>query len=305
MPFEVSLAAAAVVVSIPLLWWSLVGLGNRPSPVVTRNLAGGRVQVTDQRQIALERSAFERAIRPAVNALARRARRLTPAGWVEALERRIALAGASDSWPIERVLAIKLILGFGGLVLGLVQFNIHRTLPFLVLSVLLVALGYFVPDLVLNKRAKERQNFIQNALSDTMDQVTISVEAGLGLDAALGRVGQSGRGPLAEELIRTLHEIKVGVPRDQALHNLAERTQVPELRHFVFAILQAEHYGLPIAQVLRTQSAELRVKRRQRAEERAMKMPVKIVFPLVLCIFPTLFIVLLGPAVIRIARSLF
>jgi tight adherence protein C len=138
-----------------------------------------------------------------------------------------------------------------------------------------------------------------------MDQLTISVEAGLGFDAALARVSTAGQGPLAEELRRLLGEIKVGVPRREALRHLLDRTEVQELRHFVLALQQAEEYGLPVARVLRVQAAELRIKRRQRAEEQAMKVPVKIVFPLVLCIFPSLFVVLLGPAVIRVMRTLF
>jgi tight adherence protein C len=171
------------------------------------------------------------------------------------------------------------------------------------LSVVLGTLGYFTPDVLLYGRAAERMDAIRLALPDTLDQLTISVEAGLGFDAALQRVANSGSGPLAEELHRTVNEITVGIPRAQAFRHLLDRTDVPELRAFVVALQQAEQYGLPTARVLRVQSAELRVKRRQRAEERAMKMPVKIVFPLVVCIFPALFIVLLGPALIRIIRT--
>ncbi len=170
---------------------------------------------------------------------------------------------------------------------------------------MLALIAYLLPDLVLRLQGRDRQQAIQTALPDVLDQMSISVEAGLGFDAALGRVVESGRGPLVDELQRTLREIAIGVPRKQAFRNLVERTDVPELRHFVFAVNQAEEYGLPIAQVLRVQSKELRVIRRQRAEERAMKLPVKIVFPLVFCIFPALFVVLLVPAAIRIfeARS--
>jgi tight adherence protein C len=165
--------------------------------------------------------------------------------------------------------------------------------------------GYVLPDLLLWSRGKERQEIIQRELPDTLDQLTISVEAGLGFDAALTRVASTGQGPLAEELRRLLGEVKVGVPRGEALRHLLDRTDVQELRHFVLALQQAEEYGLPVARVLRIQSSELRVKRRQRAEEQAMKIPVKIVFPLVLCIFPALFVVLLGPAMIRVMRTLF
>lgn len=164
--------------------------------------------------------------------------------------------------------------------------------------------GYLVVDAILYGRGRERQKLILKQLPDSLDQLTISVEAGLGFDAALQRVASTESGPLAEELSRVLGEVKVGVPRSEALKSLIDRTDVYELRHFVLAIRQAEQFGLPIARVLRIQSGELRVKRRMRAEEQAMKVPVKIVFPLVLCIFPALFVVLLGPAMIRVARAL-
>ncbi len=126
------------------------------------------------------------------------------------------------------------------------------------------------------------------------------MEAGLGFDAALGRISRSGRGPLAAEIARLLQELRMGVPRAEALENLLERTDVPELRQFVHAVTQAETYGVPVTRVLRSQSVEQREKRRFRAEERAMKLPVKVIFPLVFCILPTLFIVVLGPAFVHL-----
>jgi tight adherence protein C len=162
-----------------------------------------------------------------------------------------------------------------------------------------------VPDLILWGRARERQDLIRRELPEVLDQLTVCVESGLGFDAALQRVGSKGAGPLSEELQRTLNELAVGVPRRDALGNLVSRTDVDELRRFVVAVRQADEFGLPVARVLRIQSRQLRERRRLSAEERAMKMPVKIVFPLVLCIFPALFVVLLGPAVIRVMRTLF
>ncbi len=137
-------------------------------------------------------------------------------------------------------------------------------------------------------------------LADTLDQMTIAVEAGLGFESAMARAGRNGKGPLAEELVRTLQDIAVGQPRRDAYLALAERTGVPDLRRFIRAVVQADAYGVSIADVLRTQAQEMRLKRRQRAEEKAMQIPVKVIFPLILCILPTLFIVLLGPAVLRI-----
>jgi tight adherence protein C len=175
------------------------------------------------------------------------------------------------------------------------------TLPVLVGAVVIVV-GYFLPELLLHSRAQERSTKIALELPDTLDQMTIAVEAGLGFDAAMARAGKNGQGPLAEELIRTLQDMQVGQSRRQAYDALGSRTDVPDLRKFVRAIVQADKYGVAVADVLRTQAAEMRIKRRQRAEEKAMQIPVKVIFPLMLCILPVLFIVLLGPAVLDIVR---
>lgn len=257
----------------------------------------------DVRIAMLERPMTERVVRPGVAALARRARQLTPAELVKSLERRIALAGVGATWPIERVLAAKLTLGGGGLLLGLLNLATKPSGGALLIALLLVSVGYFVPDFALYHFSIKRQEEIQDELADTLDQITVTVEAGLGFEASMDRAARSGGGPLKRELSRTLRDIQLGVPRAQALENLLQRTDVRDLKNFVHAVLQSERYGIPIAQILRVQSAELRTKRRQRAEERAMKVPVKIVLPLMLCILPTLFIVLLGPAVIRISNS--
>ncbi|MDP9429224.1 MAG: type II secretion system F family protein, partial [Actinomycetota bacterium] len=131
----------------------------------------------------------------------------------------------------------------------------------------------------------------------------IAVEAGLGFESAMARAGKNGKGPLAEELVRTLQDIGVGQPRREAYLALAERTGVPDLRRFVNAVIQADQYGVSIADVLRTQASEMRLKRRQRAEEKAMQIPVKVIFPLILFILPTLFIVVMGPAVMDIIAA--
>jgi tight adherence protein C len=157
-----------------------------------------------------------------------------------------------------------------------------------------------VPDLLLLSRGQERQQAIGLELADTLDQMTIAVEAGLGFESAIARVGRNGKGPLAEELVRTLQDIAVGQPRREAYLALAERTGVRDLRRFIRAVVQADQFGVSIADVLRTQSHEMRLKRRQRAEQKAMQIPVKVIFPLILCILPTLFIVLLGPVVLSV-----
>lgn len=302
MPIHVAVAAVAVATSAPLLWWAISG-GRQPAAhLVARNLALGRAALTDLRETVLQQSARKRAVQPAVAALARRARRVTPEGLLAGLERRLVLAGL-PSWGIERVLAAKFGLGLVAGLFGLTVFLGSPSTGTLLVLAVAGAAGFFGPDAVLNRRARERQATIERELPDTLDQITITVEAGLGFEAAMARVGQSGRGPLARELARMLQDIQLGMRRRDALNKLLERTDVADLRRFVHAVVQAESYGVPIAQVLRVQAAELREKRRHRAEERAMKIPVKVVLPLILCILPTLFVVILGPAVIQLVRD--
>jgi tight adherence protein C len=300
MPLLVILAAAAVAASLPLLWWTIAS--SRAQPAVSRSVLMGTAGQTDLRATALQQSASDRAVKPLAAWLVGLARRFTPYAWVESLDRRLMLAGRPAAWPIERVLVAKIVLAAIAFLLGLQLFTDKRTILWLLIWGGMTALGYFAPDLLLYSRGEERRDRIAKALPDTLDQMTISVEAGLGFEAAMARAGRTGDGPLAEELVRTLQEVQVGVPRTKALRNLADRTEQDDLRHFVLAVVQAESYGIPIANVLRTQAGEQRLKRRQRAEEQAMKIPVKIIFPLILCIMPTIFIVVLGPAVIQIVR---
>ena len=302
MPVVVIVALSAIGLSIPLAWLTLTGGKQTPAAGVNRNLTRGLTDPTDLRQVMLTKSASERTVQPLMRNLSRSARRLLPAGVIESLERKIVLAGRPADWPVERVLAAKLGLGVLGLVFGLMGLSSNpgpQGVGFLVAA---TGLGLFGPDLILDRRARERQATIQRKLPDTLDQVTICVEAGLGFEAAMARAGGSGTGPLADELVRTLQQMQLGSTRGQALRDLIERTDAPDLRRFVLALIQAESYGLPIADVLRTQAAEQRVKRRQRAEEHAMKIPVKIIFPLVLCILPSLMIAVMGPAGIRMSR---
>jgi tight adherence protein C len=189
-------------------------------------------------------------------------------------------------------------------VLGLLLIRNDPSVKMMWLSGAVSVLGYFIPDLLIYSRGLERQTAIGLELPDTLDQMTIAVEAGLGFDAAMSRTGQNGKGPLAAELVRTLQDMQIGMSRREAYLALADRTGAPDLRRFVNAILQADRYGISISAVLRTQASEMRRKRRQRAEEQAMKIPVKVLFPLMVCILPVLFIALLGPAAINVVNTL-
>jgi tight adherence protein C len=287
-PIPVLAAAAAAGLALPLLGWALL---SRPDPAVARsrdNLARG----WDATAAA--------GARPGAGGLARLARSLTPRGTVTRLDRLLARAGRPAAWPLARVVAAKLVLAAVAAGIGVLLLSANPSVPLVLLVLLVVGVSWFVPDLLLLSRGQERQQAIALELADTLDQMTIAVEAGLGFESAIARAGRNGKGPLAEELVRTLQDIAVGQARREAYLALAERTGVPDLRRFIRSVIQADAYGVSIADVLRTQSHEMRLKRRQRAEQKAMQIPVKVIFPLILCILPTLFIMLLGPVVISV-----
>jgi tight adherence protein C len=223
------------------------------------------------------------------------------------LQRRLDLAGNPPSWTPDRFLASK---GIGLLALGAVgvAYAVLIThsigLAFIGLVVGGIA-GFFLPDLLLYNAGLRRQARIQRALPDSLDMLTVCMEAGLGFDAALAQVARNTTGPLAAEFTRALQEVQIGQGRNDALRAMLTRTTVPELRIFVSALVQAGDLGIPIAKVLREQAGEMRIRRRQRAEEQAQKVPVKIMFPLITCLFPALIVVVIGPGILQIAHALF
>ncbi|BCW76525.1 MULTISPECIES: type II secretion system F family protein [unclassified Arthrobacter] len=226
-------------------------------------------------------------------------RRVTPPAYVAFLDRLLSLAGRPVTMPLGKVLGSKLGLGLVGVALGGYLAAVGSSPMMKLAGLFVLFLGYFIPDLLLYSKGKERQKAMQLELANTLDQMLISVEAGLGFEGAMARAGENGKGPLAEELVRTLQDMQVGRSRRESYIALAERTSIPELRSFVQAVVQADTYGIAISRVLRVQAKVMRVKRRQRAEEKAMKLPVMILFPLLFFIFPVLFIAILGPAVIN------
>jgi tight adherence protein C len=267
---------------------------------------GGEVHV-DLREQEMQKGFGARVLVPIVAGAGRVARRVTPLDARDRIAKKLQLAGHIEGWDAERVMAFKVIGAVSGMVAGLVIAALIHPAPFV--SVVVVSLlsfvGFIAPDSILNRRVEARQKEIISTLSDTLDLLTISVEAGLALNAAIAQVVQNVPGVLSAEFARMLQEIQLGVPRSDAFRNLADRTDVEELNGFALAMIQADVFGVSIASVLRTQAQQLRIKRRQRAEQRAQQTPVKIVFPLVLCILPALFVVIVGPCAIRIVQNLF
>jgi tight adherence protein C len=230
--------------------------------------------------------------------------RLSPAGARSSLQRRLDLAGNPERWTPDRMLAVK---GLGLVALGSVGVVLALRHPALLVLTggAGAAAGFFLPDVLLYNSGLKRQQRIVVSLPEALDLLTICVEAGLGFDAALAQVARNLKGPLAAEFARVLQEMQIGKSRAEAMRALAERTSVPELRAFVSALTQSAELGIPVANVLREQAKEMRVRRRQRAEAQAQKVPVKITFPLIGCLLPALFVITLGAGIIEIVHSLF
>ena len=264
--------------------------------------------ITNLRKDQLSRSALERLMLPFAGKVISSITRLTPLDLYGRVNRLIVLAGNPPAFTAERIVAFKIVFAIVGLVAGLMLSPLLPFTGFLLkvgTVVLFTLIGYTLPSATVAARASKRQKEIRKALSDTMDLLTISVEAGLGFDAALGQVVRNVPGPLSEEISRMLQEMQIGVTRTEALRHLTDRTEVSELDGFVLSMIQADKYGVGIAKVLRAQALELRQKRRQRAEEAAQKVPLKLLFPMIFMVLPALFIVLLGPGVIKIYETFF
>lgn len=292
IPLIVWIGALMVGAAIPLTWWSISSA--KTTTDMSQRL---HVQNPDLREIVLSQNASERVVQPGFKTLARWARSVSPIGVVDRLEKKIVYAGVARQYPVELVLALKVILGgFFGLVFLLRLLSGPSGFTFLT-ALFMPVLGFILPDVLIGMRADRRQDEIRISLPDVLDQITIAVEAGLGFEAALGYVSNNIAGPLGDEIAHTLQDIRVGFTRAQAFDAMVQRTDVDDLRQFVLALRQAEKLGIPIAQVLRTQAEEMRVIRKQRAEENAQKVPVKMIIPLICFILPALVIVILAPAI--------
>ena len=259
-------------------------------------------QVLTLEEIELSEPFSQRVIKPLFRGIAGFIGRLAPRRNVENLHHRLELAGNPYNWGPAEFLGVRGLAALicGALPLGLLLLA-RAPLPNLVLfTTLLGALGFYLPHIWLGSKIKGRQKEILKALPDTLDLLTISVEAGLGFDAAMNRVTEKWDNELSWAFARTIAEISMGKGRKAALRDMADRAEVPELTSFVAAIIQADQLGVSIARVLHIQSEQMRIRRRQRAEELAQQAPIKITIPLVLLIFPAILVVLLGPAIPRL-----
>jgi tight adherence protein C len=282
----------------------VVGLasGSPVDPVQARLTQLGSVQARNLEELELQLPFSERTLRPLVGRLSRMGGRLGSASSTNVAEKRLAMAGNPGDLRVADWMGVKILVGIATGAIMFLLFGLFAAglVTGIALGGLGMGIGFLLPEFWLGSKIKARQKIILKMIPDTLDLLTISVRAGLGFDAALAKVVEKLPGPLTDEFRRALAEVRVGKARRDALRDMIPRTNVAPLSAFIGAIIQAELLGVSISKVLQVQSDQLRIERRQRAEEMAAKAPIKMLFPLVGCIFPSLFIVILGPAMISI-----
>lgn len=226
------------------------------------------------------------------------ARLVTTAGMRARIERNLMLAGYPAGWTWQKIILIKIVAPV--LVLFAVKDFSFGQLSLVNTSagVVAIAMAYLAPDMLLSGRAQERQRRMELELPDALDKIVISIESGLGFEAALLRAAETGRGDFADELVRTIQDIRVGMPRRAAYESLVARTDSDDIRRFVRSIIQAEETGVSVSTVVRNQSDDMRMRRKLRAEGKAAQVSVKLLFPLIACVFPVLFVVVLAPGIL-------
>jgi tight adherence protein C len=247
----------------------------------------------------------DRVLRPFLRQLAVLGLKFTPSGATSAIEKKMETAGHPMKMGVKEFVGAKVLCIGVFVILAYWAYSYMRANKpeyALVSGILILVVGVLLPDYVLQKVIEARQSKIRRALPDTIDLLTVSVEAGVGFDGAMARVSEKMKGPFTEELVRALEEMRLGKSRMQALRDMGARVAMIEVTTFVAALYQAEQLGVSISKVLRVQGDTMRVRRSQMARELASKLPVKMLFPLVIFIFPALFVVTLGPAVIQIYR---
>jgi len=303
LPVVIAAAAAFAIIFIAL---GLAG-GSGVDPVQARLTQLGTMQAKNLEEIELRQPFFDRTIKPLAGRLSGAVSRFSSVSFSQTTEKRLAMAGNPGDLRVADWLGIKAVSSIVFAILFFLVFTIllgAGPVVGLLLGVAGIAFGYIAPEFWLGRRVRSRQKSILLQIPDALDLLTISVRAGLGFDAALAKVVEKMNGPLTDEFRRALVEVRMGKARRDALRDIVPRTEVGPLTNFIGAIIQAEQLGVSISKVLQVQSEQLRIERRQRAEEAANKAPIKMLFPLVGCIFPSLFVVILGPAIILIIKNL-
>lgn len=299
----IALVLIAVAVGVGL-WTVLAGADEKATVRASLRQLDG-YEVDNVRDQELLKPMSERTVEPIMTRLVELGKRFTPDGYTDKVKGRLQASGNSSSDAVDRFIAIKVVGVALSPVAVILVFGVLKMggMMGLIVAVLLAAVLVFGPDAILSRRVEERQHEIKTKLPDVLDLLVISVEAGLGFEQALDRTVSSVPGALTQEFARMLGEVRAGASRANAMRSMEKRTDVPELRSFVLAILQADTFGVSIGRVLRAQADEMRIKRRQMAQEKAQKAPVKMMIPMVFCVFPALFVVVIGPAIINISTS--
>jgi tight adherence protein C len=273
------------------------------APVQSTKPIPNEIGSSNLHEVLLARSRSERVVKPWLEKVNTILTGATPQSRIATLHEMAVTGGISQTWTPQRIATARTISLASGLTFGLLAWRSVSGNKGILLAAIVVGVGWRGFDVYLANRARDRQEAIQGELPDIADQIAITVQAGLSFEQAIARTVDSTTGPLSEELGRFLHDVRLGMSRTEAFKGLQERADVPDMTNFVRAIAQAEKTGVSIADVLQIQADELRSKRRQRAEERAMKLPVLMLLPLVTCILPPLLMVLLGPAVLQIMEN--
>lgn len=301
LPLALALLASAIGLGL----WTVLSSADEKATIRSslRQLDG--YEVDNVRDQDLLKPMKERTVAPLMERLVELGDRFTPDGYVEKIRDRFISSGNTSPDAVDRFIAIKVVA------VALVPVVFWLTFAFfgmsgmkgILMAALLSALLVYAPDAILSRRVEERQHAIRQKLPDVLDLLVISVEAGLGFEQALDRTVGAVPGPLTQEFARMLGETRAGASRADAMRAMERRCDVPELRSFVLAILQADTFGVSIGRVLRAQADEMRIKRRQMAQEKAQKAPVKMMIPMVFCVFPALFVVVIGPAIVNISMT--
>lgn len=261
-------------------------------------------EAADVRAQELQAPLVQRIFKPVGDSLVAVGRRFMPGGYMEGVRKRLIIAGKPSPEDLDRFRAIRVLSAAAIPATLVIALILPATPRDKVLIFLFLGAAFLLgPDAVLNRQMEERRQAMRVRLPDVIDMLTISVEAGLGFDQALERTVSAVPGPLTDEFARMLGEMRAGAGRADAMRAVDTRTDVPELRSFILALIQAETFGVSIGRILRGQSEEMRIKRRQQAQEEALKAPVKMLFPMILCVFPGIFVVLLGPSALNFAAS--